>query len=233
EKTVEKFFSDGGRGLNVTAPHKKKAFLIADRVRTRARNAGAINILTAQDDGTLVGDNTDGSGLVRDLTENLRIKLKGSRILLLGAGGSARGAIMPLAREKPAMLTVANRTHANALSLVESFTGMTKIEACPLDKLTADFDVVIHATAAGLKNRIPLLDGGVIRKADCYDLMYGRDETPFMKWAQRQGAKSIHDGWGMLVEQAAESFKIWTGVLPETKALLAARPSRRRRDSGP
>ncbi|MDH3646426.1 MAG: shikimate dehydrogenase [Gammaproteobacteria bacterium] len=232
EKTVEGFFAEGGLGLNVTVPHKKKAFLLADRVGMRARKAGAVNILSVDKHGGIAGDNTDGTGLVRDLVRNLGIRLEGARLLLLGAGGAARGVIAPLAEQKIGSLTIANRTYASALKLVESFAGLVEIHACRLNKLTADFDLIIHATAAGLKNTTPIFDGSVVRNADCYDVMYGRRETPFMVWAQRQGAQSVTDGWGMLVEQAAESFHIWRGVWPETAMLIAARPSKRKRDSG-
>jgi shikimate dehydrogenase len=223
-RTVTAFFEAGGRGLNVTLPHKKAAFLLADKVGRRARMAGAANILKIEKDGEISGDNTDGTGLVRDLVGNLDLRLKGTRVLVIGAGGAARGIIGPLLAERIDTLTIANRTYANALALATTFSGQGKIETRKLRELSAGFDLVINATSAGVRNSIPNMEASAVREAICYDLMYGPDNTPFMNWAHRNGAAAVHDGWGMLVEQAAESFHIWRGVWPETASLVAARP---------
>lgn len=228
--TVDRFFSSGGKGLNVTLPHKQAAFLLADRISMRARVAGAANLLKREDDGHITGDNTDGTGLVRDLVQNLGIGLAGSRILLLGAGGAARGILAPLLGQRPAALVIANRTHEKALALAESFGGLGKVSACRLGKLPADFDLVINATSAGLDDAAPDIDAATVRSAHCYDLFYANTDTPFMSWARSNGASSVHDGWGMLVEQAAESFYIWRGIWPDTTSLSGGR---QRSGSGP
>lgn len=223
-RTVTAFFESGGRGLNVTLPHKKAAFRLADRVGKRARMAGAVNVLKAEDNGEISGDNTDGTGLVRDLVGNLDLKLKGARVLVVGAGGAARGIIGPLLAEQIEVLTISNRTHANSLSLAQTFSGQGNIKTCKLMNLASEFDLVINATSAGVRNSTPNMESSAVRDAICYDLMYGPENTPFMNWAHRNGAKEVHDGWGMLVEQAAEAFYIWRGIWPETASMVAARP---------
>lgn len=224
--TVEAFRAAGGRGLNVTVPFKLDAFTLAERLSPRAEAAGAVNTL-AFDRGDIYGDNTDGCGLVRDLTQNLGWSLSGRRILLLGAGGAARGALLPLLMERPAALVIANRTESRAVELADRFRAQandTLLYACSFEALAgASFDVVINATAASLAAQSPALPDGLYAPgALAYDMMYGKDETPFMRAARSAGAAVVADGLGMLVEQAAESFYLWRGVRPQTRAVLTS-----------
>jgi shikimate dehydrogenase len=223
--TVAAFRAAGGRGLNVTVPFKLEAFARADRRSARAQAAGAVNTLAFDEDGVF-GDNTDGAGLVRDLVHNLACPLEGRRILLLGAGGAARGVVLPLLASHPAALTLANRTAAKALTLAETFrpeAGVTALDAGGFAALAGRrFDVVINATAASLADQAPPLPPGLYAAgALAYDMMYGRGDTPFLAAARRDGATRLADGLGMLVEQAAESFLLWRGVRPDTAPVLA------------
>jgi len=232
--TVRAFRAAGGRGMNVTVPFKLEAFTLAERHTPRARAAGAVNTLAFGADGIL-GDNTDGAGLVRDLTVNLGCALQGRRVLLLGAGGAARGAILPLLDERPAVLAIANRTLTKAEELVRAFaaeSGETRLSACSFAALTGQsFDVVINATAASLSDEVPPLPPGLYAAdALAYDMMYGRGDTPFMAAARCDGAARVADGLGMLVEQAAESFTLWRGIRPDSRAVLAE--LRRQIDAG-
>jgi shikimate dehydrogenase len=217
-ETAEAFRQSGGKGLNVTVPFKEQAFRYANRKTARAEAAGAVNTLMFDAQG-IVGDNTDGAGLVRDLTVNLRQGLMEKRILLMGAGGAARGVIGPLLAEQPAKLVLANRTVQKAQQLAEMFGG--KFDTVPYEALAGlRFDVVINATAASLKGELPPLPDDLFNPgALAYDMMYGT-ETPFMAWARRHGATKISDGLGMLVEQAAESFYLWRGVRPDTAPVI-------------
>ena len=215
----------GGRGLNVTVPFKLEAFALADRRSARAQAAGAVNTLAFDADG-IFGDNTDGAGLVRDLVHNLACPLAGRRILLLGAGGAARGVVLPLLAAHPAALTLANRTEAKAHALVAAFrgeAGATALDAGGFAALAGRrFDVVINATAASLADQAPPLPPALYAAgALAYDMMYGRGDTPFLAAARRDGAARLADGLGMLVEQAAESFLLWRGVRPDTAPVLA------------
>jgi shikimate dehydrogenase len=216
--SVATFIAAGGRGANVTVPFKEEAFELASRLSPRAERAGAVNTLTFDANGIL-GDNTDGAGLVADLTRNLDCALAGKRILLLGAGGAARGVIEPLLDQRPAALVIANRTVGRAQELAELFDH--GIRACGFDALDAPFDLVINATAASLAGELPPLSPRIFT-ADtlAYDMMYGRD-TPFLSFAKAQGAATA-DGLGMLVEQAAEAFFVWRGVRPDTTPVIAA-----------
>ncbi|MBC9070346.1 shikimate dehydrogenase [Thauera sp. CAU 1555] len=223
--TVAAFRAAGGRGLNVTAPFKLEAFELADRLSPRAEAAGAVNTL-AFDGGQAYGDNTDGAGLVRDLTHNLGRQLAGRRVLLLGAGGAARGAILPLLMEGPASLVIANRTESRALELADRFragAGDAELRASSFAGLAGStFDLVINATAASLSAQSPELPPGVYAPgALAYDMMYGKGDTAFMRAARADGAAAVADGLGMLVEQAAESFQLWRGVRPQTTSVLA------------
>jgi shikimate dehydrogenase len=217
-ETVEFFRLSGGKGLNVTVPFKEEAFRYAGNCTVRAQAAGAVNTLMFNEAGTL-GDNTDGAGLVRDLTANLGLVLAGRRILLMGAGGAARGVIGPLLAEHPAALILANRTVEKGQKLAEMFGGkFAAASYASLDGLR--FDVVINATAASLKGELPPLPDSLFSPdAQAYDMMYGT-ETPFMAWARQHGAARIADGLGMLVEQAAESFYLWRGVRPVTAPVI-------------
>src|SRR5512139_2763850 len=216
--SVAAFVSAGGRGANVTVPFKEEAFRLASRLSQRAERAGAVNTLTFES-GAILGDNTDGAGLVADLTRNLKRTLAGKRILLLGAGGAARGVIEPLLDQQPAALVIANRTVGRAQELAELFgRGVT---ASGFDNTGAHFDIVINATAASLAGELPPLSPAVFT-ADtlAYDMMYGRD-TPFLSFARGLGAATA-DGLGMLVEQAAEAFYLWRGVRPDTAPVIAS-----------
>lgn len=232
--TVAKFRAQGGRGLNVTVPFKLEAFALAERHTPRAQMAGAVNTLAFSADGIL-GDNTDGAGLVRDLSTNLECPLAGCRILLLGAGGATRGALLPLLDRRPASLTIANRTPGKAEALVSLFAtraGDTTLDACGFDALAGRrFDLLINATAASLAGELPPLPPGLYAEgALAYDMMYGRGHTRFMRAALADGAARVADGLGMLVEQAAESFTLWRGVRPDSAPVLAE--LRRQIDAG-
>jgi len=215
--SVAQFIATGGRGANVTVPFKEEAFRLASRLSPRAERAGAVNTLVFGDG--ILGDNTDGAGLVADLTRNLHCTLAGRRILLLGAGGAARGVIEPLLDQQPAALVIANRTVGRAQELADLFGR--GVRACGLGAPDAPFDLVINATAASLAGELPPLSPRVFT-ADtlAYDMMYGRD-TPFLAFARSHGAATA-DGLGMLVEQAAEAFWLWRGVRPDTAPVIAA-----------
>ncbi len=215
----------GGKGLNVTLPFKHEAWRLAGTRSGFALAAGAVNTLVFQGDA-IIGHNTDGIGLVRDLTRNLRVPLRGKRILLMGAGGASYGVVEPLLREQPESLVVANRTLEKAIALVGHFEKLQSyaaqgIAARPYGALAGvQFDIVINATSAGLENAMPPLpDGAFAPGALAYDMVYAK-RTPFLKFAQERGARAS-DGLGMLVEQAAESFFIWRGVYPETRSAMA------------
>ena len=221
-RAVRDFRAGGGKGLNVTVPFKQEAWRLATRRSGRAERAGAVNTLLPEDDGGLYGDNTDGVGLVRDLTVNQGVELEGRRILLIGAGGAARGVLEPLLTQSPAQLVIANRTVPRALELAQAFHDLGPVHGCGFPDLAGRrFDVVINATAAGLEGRVPDLPAGVISgDSSCYDMMYGSEPTAFVRYARAQGARRALDGLGMLVEQAAESFFIWRGVRPDTAPVM-------------
>lgn len=215
---VEQFRAGGGKGLNVTLPFKAQAFRFCAGTSARAAAAQAVNTLVL-DRGAPYGDNTDGIGLVRDLTVNLSRPVAGARVLLLGAGGAAQGVLGPLADEQPASIVIANRTLPRAQALAARIPG---VSACAFDALAdRSFDLVINATSAGLSGELPPLPRGLWRPgALAYDMVYGRD-TEFLAMARQAGA-AASDGTGMLVEQAAESFLLWRGRRPDTRAVLAA-----------
>jgi shikimate dehydrogenase len=215
-QAVERFRAAGGRGLNVTLPFKEQAFTLCTRVSERARLAGVANTLLL-DQG--LGDNTDGIGLVRDLSDNLGIGLTNQSILLLGAGGAAQGVIGALLEAGAQRLVIANRTAARAQALAARFAG---VSAAGYEALAGDrFDVVINATSAGLSDQAPPIPASVFGvRTLAYEMVYGR-ETPFMAAARQAGAR-VSDGLGMLVEQAAESFFLWRGVRPPTRPVLAS-----------
>lgn len=224
-REVEAFFASGGRGLNVTVPHKQAAFLLMRYRTPRAEIAGAVNTIAVQEDGELLGDNTDGAGLVTDLTANLGFDLAGTRVLLLGAGGAARGVIGPLLGASPDYLEIANRNGERAEQLAKEFATLGNVRGCGFDEITASghFDLVLNATSASLQDTIPPVPPGVIGPTTlCYDMAYGKGDTVFTRWAKSAGAGRSETGWGMLVEQAAESFYLWRGVKPNTKPVLDA-----------
>jgi shikimate dehydrogenase len=206
----------GFRGLNVTVPFKLDAAKLADELMPRARLAGAANTLVFDGD-TIIGDNTDGVGFLRDVRERLNFDLAGCSVLVLGAGGAVRGVVGSLLEASPRWIAVANRTHQRAEELAEEFG----VEAIHLDEIPAEhFDLIINGTTTGLKHDAPPIDPETFN--DCtlaYDLVYAADPTPFMALARAGGAKTVCDGLGMLIEQAAESFLLWRGVRPDTAAV--------------
>lgn len=218
---ISAFFALGGRGLNVTLPFKEEAFLYADQLTPRARLAGAVNTLMLRGDGTVLGDNTDGAGLVADLFAQ-GWPLAGSRILLLGAGGAARGVVQPLLEQHPARLVIANRTPEKAQALAAASDG--RVEASDYASLAGQsFDLIINATSASLAGELPPLPAGLVTPETCvYDMMYGPAPTAFLRWAREQGAGRLADGLGMLVGQAAEAFYLWRSVRPETQPVIEA-----------
>lgn len=218
---VHHFMQSGGRGANVTVPFKLEAFALATQLTPRAQAAGAVNTLSF-DDGRIVGDNTDGVGLVRDIVHNAGVVLEGRRILLLGAGGAARGVVMPLLAERPQQLVVANRTFARAQELVQSFPAAAPVlKAAAFDDLSGQFDVIINATSASLSADLPAVPATLFGpQVFVYDMMYAATPTVFMQWAAQHGAR-VRDGLGMLVEQAAESFFVWRGARPDTAPVYA------------
>lgn len=221
---VEAFRAAGGRGANVTVPFKVDAFELAAQLSDRARQAGAVNTLRFEPDGSIFGDNTDGAGLVHDLTRNLGVHLKDKHLLLLGAGGAVRGVLGPLLRQHPALVVIANRTVRRAEELVRAFAGHGRVEASGFEALKGrHFDVVINGTAASLGGDVPPLPANLFANhALAYDMMYGEKSRPFLDWAATHGAETVTDGLGMLVEQAAESYYLWHGVRPETRPVIQA-----------
>ena len=220
-QAVGNFRATGGDGLNVTVPFKRDAFRLVERLTERARRAGAVNTLVFGRDGVL-GDNTDGAGLVRDLQHNLGCAVHGRSVLLLGAGGAARGVLGPLLDATPSRLWVANRTLDKAADMVAAFAH-ANLRAVPFAETAgAPFDIVINATAASLAQAAPPLPAGCFAaEGVAYDMMYGED-TPFMQLARAQGVTRVYDGLGMLVEQAAEAFLLWHGVRPATATVMTA-----------
>jgi len=220
---VMEFWRRGGKGLNVTVPHKISASGMVRALSERATRAGAVNTLLMDEDG-ITGDNTDGAGLVRDLTVNLKVALAGARILLVGSGGAARGVIGPLLDESPELIAVAGRSAARAAALGRQFAALGPVQGHGLDAIDSGaFDIVINATSAGLAGEAPAIPASVLTHSTfCYDMSYAKAGTAFLQWARDKGAKRAAQGWGMLVEQAAESFELWRGVRPSTAAVLTA-----------
>ena len=228
---VESFARADGRGLNVTAPFKLEAFALASAHSPRAKLAGAVNTLK-RDEGGWFGDNTDGPGMVRDLTRNLGVALAAHDVLVLGAGGAARGIMSSVLAERPRSLTVCNRTFVKAEAIAQLFASYGPVSAARLSALAGrSFDVVINATSAGLTDQSPRVWplASVASGAFAYDMIYADAQTPFRRWAEANGAARTADGIGMLIEQAAESFFLWRGVRPDTAPVFALlRPDGRR-----
>ncbi len=224
EQAVREFAAAGGKGINITVPFKQAAFELASRLSPRAERAGAVNTFVIHDSDEYFGDNTDGIGLARDLIRNHGLSLSGKRILLLGAGGAVRGVLEALLGNRPQQLTIANRTVEKALQLADDFTDLGNINGLGFDDLAAmQFDLIINGTSASLKGEMPPVPASVIQPHTfCYDMMYAAEPTVFMQWAAENGAvaNNITDGLGMLVEQAAESFKLWRGVEPKTQPVI-------------
>lgn len=219
---AREFFAGGGKGLNCTVPLKELAWRFADIRSERAERAKAVNTLALRPDGSVFGDNTDGAGLLRDLTINLGLDIAGKSVLILGAGGAARGILQPLLRAGPDHLMIANRTAAKAEALAAEFADLGKVEASGFDALAGRaFDLILNATAASLTGELPPLPNGILaRNGSCYDLAYAQGPTPFVRWGHDAGAVICMDGLGMLVEQAAEAFRIWRGIYPDTASVI-------------
>lgn len=222
ETAVRQFQRTGGKGLNITVPHKSAVARLVDKTSERAATAGAVNTLSFRD-GEIHGDNTDGIGLLRDLSVNLGVNLEGANILLLGAGGATRGIVGPLLEMSPASLRIANRTLDKAQEIAEHFARSGPVTACRFNvvPVSEPYDLIINATSAGLQGDAPPYPAAAITEQTyCYDLSYGLTATPFSVWARDNGAAHSVMGWGMLVEQAAESFHIWRGIRPNTAPVL-------------
>lgn len=220
-EAVNSFRTSGGRGLNITAPFKLDAYAYATRRSERAELAGAANAMKF--DGALVyAENFDGVGLVRDVVHNLNCPLKGKRVLMLGAGGAARGALLPFLEQEPATLVIANRTPAKALELAKIGSAQGRVHGCDYAALKSEsFDVVFNATSASLRNELPPVSATAFG-SDClaYELAYGKGLTPFLQLAKTAGVNNLADGVGMLAEQAAEAFAWWRGIRPDTRAVI-------------
>jgi shikimate dehydrogenase len=219
--TVMAFRASGGKGMNVTIPFKLEAFELATQRSERAREAQAVNTLKF-DEAKIFGDNTDGAGLVQDLMENLEFPIRGKRILLMGAGGAARGVVLPLLREDPALLVIANRTAETAVELQKHFSARGKVRGGGYADLRGErFDLIVNSTSTSLTDEVPPLPQGLFARGSlAYDMVYGKGLTSFLKYARDNGAERIEDGLGMLVGQAAESFYVWRGVRPSTRPVL-------------
>jgi shikimate dehydrogenase len=221
-QAVRAFQTAGGKGLNITVPFKQDAYALAEQCTERAERAGAVNTLWFDEENRLIGDNTDGVGLVRDLTQNYGYELIGRRILILGAGGAVRGVLGPILEAAPLKCVVANRTVSKAETLANLFATLGPITACSYqDLLGQSYDLIINGTSASLQGQLPPLAEGLLAKNGwCYDMMYANQATLFVQWAQKQQAAGAYDGLGMLVEQAAESFYQWRGIMPETGPVI-------------
>ncbi|MDR3479013.1 MAG: shikimate dehydrogenase [Gammaproteobacteria bacterium] len=214
--------SEGGKGLNITLPFKQRAYGYAQHLTERAIQAKAINTIRFDADGSIMGDNTDGVGLVRDITQNNHFSIRGKSVLLLGAGGTVRGIIGPILAESPKQLVIANRTESKAQALAAEFASIQAITGCKITDLAGlSFDLIINATSASLHEDVLELPSDILNAgAYCYDVVYGKGETPFLHWARAHKAALRSDGLGMLVEQAAESFYFWRNVMPLTAPVL-------------
>lgn len=220
-QAADAFFAGGGKGLNVTLPFKLDAFHYATELTPRARRAGAVNLLIAEDDGQIIGDNTDGIGMVNDML-NMGWELAGKRVLILGAGGAVRGILEPLLSQQVECITIANRTLDKARQLVQDFHDLGTLEAVAFEALAGQqFDLVINGTSASLQGVLPPLPDHLLASgAACYDMMYAAEPTVFMRWAEEHNAERIADGLGMLVGQAAESFYAWRHIRPEVVPVI-------------
>jgi len=221
-QAIADFQKAGGHGANVTVPFKEEAWSLCDQRSERAERAGAVNTLICGD--SLYGDNTDGEGLINDLRNNLGVGLAGKRMLVIGAGGAARGVLAPLLAEQPASLTIANRTADRAQVLATAFRDIGDIEGVGLEALAGErYEVVINATSSGLNNETPELPASIVADgATAYDMFYSAEPTPFLQWAHTHGAFRTRDGLGMLVEQAAASFELWRRIRPSTEPVIEA-----------
>jgi shikimate dehydrogenase len=223
-RDVLRLFANGVRGLNVTLPHKQSASELVNELTPRAERAQAVNTIAFFDDTSLLGDNTDGLGLLIDLEKNLGMTLTAKRVLILGAGGAVRGVLGPLLERELKEVVIANRTVERARSLANDFADLAEIRTCGFNEVTGPpYDLILNATSASLQGEMPGMPVGLVSEDTvCYDMVYGRGHTPFTLWAKSLHAKKTSKGWGMLVEQAAESFQLWRGIRPDTKSVLTA-----------
>lgn len=214
---ADDFFASGGLGLNITVPFKEDAYRYAHHLSSRAKLAGAVNTLIRQKDGQVLGDNTDGVGLITDITQHLNWDIRNKRVLILGAGGAVRGVLEPLLAQLPQQLWLANRTLKKAEILAQQFRAYGEVHACDYGKVEGPFDLIINGTSASLSGQLPPLSKAWLAEhAACYDMAYKRQQlTPFLEWAQQQNVNRLADGLGMLVSQAAESFRLWRGCEPD------------------
>lgn len=216
------FFSSGGKGMNITVPFKEDAYKFADALTQRAKLAGAVNTLALQSDGSILGDNTDGQGIVWDITERLGWQLKDKNILVLGAGGAVKGVLYMLQQQQPNNIVVANRTILKANAIAEQFASFGDISARGFESVSEmnGFDIIINGTSASLGGQLPNIKPDIFnRVSGAYDMVYSDSDTPFLRWASENGAKQTSDGLGMLIGQAAESFFIWRNIAPNTQAV--------------
>lgn len=219
---VDSFFAAGGKGLNCTVPLKELAWQYADHLSERALLAKAVNTLARQADDSIFGDNTDGIGLLTDLTVNHGISLNGANILILGAGGATRGIVPVLLEQQPATVVIANRTVEKARAIADDFATLGPLQGCDYISLQGrQFDLILNATSASLSGQLPPLPAALLAsKGSCYDLAYANQPTAFVQWGIAHHAYRSLDGLGMLVEQAAEAFYVWRGIRPETSAVI-------------
>ncbi len=224
DERIAAFFAEGGRGLNITLPYKIAAAARASELTARARHAGAVNTLAMRADGSILGDNTDGVGLTHDLCVNQRVIVSRRRVLIIGAGGAARGVLAPLLGLEPQVIVIANRTAERAEALAAAFAQLGNVQGAGFGDVAAGaFDLVINATSASLTGEIPdIPERAIGPDTFCYDMAYGKGGTAFVHWARKLGCRAAVPGWGMLVEQAAESFRLWRGVRPLTAPVLSA-----------
>ena len=217
------FFTTGGKGLNVTVPHKQAAAELVNQLSPAAERAQAVNTICMKGN-ELLGDNTDGAGLLRDLTQNIGFVVEGKSVLILGAGGATRGILQPLLAASPTAVVIANRTPSRGEGLARQFKDLGNVRAVGLEQIPQTvFDLIINSTSASLYGEAVSIPQETVSSATlCYDMSYGKSDTPFTAWAKAAGASQAIKGWGMLVEQAAESFYIWRGLRPDTRPVLQA-----------
>lgn len=222
EKNLTNFFSRGGKGANITLPFKERAFLAVSELTERAQTCGAVNTVMKLDDNRLLGDNTDGMGLLLDL-QRLKFVHPNSRILIIGAGGATRGALLPLL-EYGCDITLTNRTFSKVETLINAFSSLGKIRGEAIEQINStDYDLIINATSSGVSGEIPAINPIIFTKeVACYDMFYQATLTPFLEFASQHQVRKVADGLGMLVGQAAFSFKLWHGILPEITPVLSA-----------
>lgn len=222
DEAAKQFIQQGGKGFNITVPFKEEAYAFADQLSERARLAGAVNAIKVEENGCVLGDNTDGVGLVNDIIANHKWTIKDKTVLLIGAGGAVRGVLGPLLEQQPKQLIVANRTVSKAQDLAQLFADYGNISACGFADIPKQaFDLVINGSSASLSGELPPIPIECIdEQTYCYDMMYSQELTVFLKWAQHQGTENLADGLGMLVEQAAAAFELWRGVAPNSAAVL-------------